>query len=316
MPERVDCNLCGGADSRVLYSLRDYRYFTDTVEWDVVRCQTCGLGYLNPRPTQDEIERYYPSRYFESRETMGERYQRQAEYVRDPRGKLLDVGAARGDFMEVMRRRGWDVEGIERFDGGNPYGLPIHRLSFPHESPLADGLFDVVTAWAVFEHLYDPKLAFQECVRMLRPGGSLIVQVPNLRSIYGRFSRLEDVPRHLYFYSPKTLRKYGERAGAKLERVLHVTDLFGGASGRGVLRLALARSVGKSVPEFFEIYRSSRSDRFTRWPYLSVAWTGVAAVERILIPDWAVRALRMSGQIIACFRRPVADAEPTHATTG
>jgi 2-polyprenyl-3-methyl-5-hydroxy-6-metoxy-1,4-benzoquinol methylase len=310
MPETVVCNLCGRDDPRPLFALRDYRLLVDNTEWNVVQCRSCGLGYVNPRPTTAEIARYYPQNYFDHRDRQSPRYQRQAEYVPGERGRLLDIGTARGDFLDVMARRGWEVTGIEPFEkAGNPHGMQIYSQRFPEECDLETENYDVITAWAVFEHLHDPLAAFRECARLLRPGGRLIVQVPNLRSIYSRWAKQEDVPRHLYFFSSKTLRAYGRSVGLELERIAHTTDLFGG-SGRGVLRLALVRALGRSTPEFFEIWRARRRDRFYRWPLLAVAWTGVAAVERILLPDWIVRAARISGQVVAEFEKPAAGLVP------
>ncbi len=127
---------------------------------------------------------------------------------------------------------------------GNPHGLPIHRAAFPEECDLPPGTYDVITAWAVFEHLRDPGEAFRVCQRLLRPSGRLVLQIPNPRSIYSRWAMQEDVPRHLYFFTPKTLRAYGARVGLRLTRVHHTTHLFGG-SGRGILRLALVRATGR-----------------------------------------------------------------------
>jgi 2-polyprenyl-3-methyl-5-hydroxy-6-metoxy-1,4-benzoquinol methylase len=304
MPEQVDCNLCGADDAAPLFRLRDYRLRVDDVEWNAVRCRRCGLGYLNPRPTPAESERYYPPVYF-ARDLQANRYRRQGEYVIAPPGRLLDIGTATGEFLAVMRERGWDVEGIEPArQAGNPHNLPIHRLPFPDTGELPDGAYDVVTAWAVFEHLRDPAAGFLSAARLLRPGGELILQVPNLRSIYSRWALQEDVPRHLYFFTPQTLRAYADRSGLRLERVVHTTDLFGG-SGRGVLRLLLLRALGRSIPEFFEVWRTPRRERFRRWPLLMPAWMVASGIERLLRADWVVRTLRISGQVVCYLRKPV-----------
>ena len=303
MPEEVACNLCGRSNARLLFRLRDYRLQVDDIEWNVVKCRHCALGYLNPRPTREEMRRYYPASYFEEREHQSQRYRRQAVYLRRDPGRLLDIGTARGDFLAVMAQLDWDVAGIEPFgDAGNPHGLPIHRQRFPEDCSLPDESYDAITAWAVLEHLHDPAAAFRECARLLRPGGLFVVQVPNLRSIYSRWAKQEDVPRHLYFFTEKTLRAYGGSVGLDLTRVWHTTDLFGG-TGRGVLRLALLRALGRSTLEFFEIWRTPRHERFRRWPLLAATWTGVAAVERVLLADWVVRAARISGQIVAQFEK-------------
>jgi 2-polyprenyl-3-methyl-5-hydroxy-6-metoxy-1,4-benzoquinol methylase len=307
MPERSSCNLCGSSEQKLLYRLADYRLRIDDRVWSVVKCKECGLGYLSPRPTTTEIDAYYPAAYFNGRggNNVRARYERQAAYVPATGTTLLDVGTGRGDFLLTMRARGWKVAGIEPSPAaGNPHGLEIHGLRFPEEAGVLSGPYDVITAWAVFEHLHDPLAAFRECCRLLRPGGHLIVQCPNLASVFGRFSRQEDVPRHLHFFSPKTLNLYGARTGLQLTRTIHTTSLFGG-SGRGVLRLVLVRSLGRSTEDFFTILRSPRRERFSRWPVLSVPWTVVAAVEHVLLADRFVRAARLSGQIVATFKKPL-----------
>jgi SAM-dependent methyltransferase len=314
MPEMVKCNLCGRDDARLLFRLRDYRLRVDDLEWNTVRCRSCGLGYLNPRPTVEEVGRYYPSDYFIRRGALIQRYRRLAAYVPGQQGRLLDIGTARGDFLLVMRDRGWDVTGIEPAEeANNPHGLPIHRMRFPESCDLPPSSYDVVTAWAVFEHLHDPLEAFRVCNELLRPGGRLIVQVPNLRSIHSRWAMQEDVPRHLYFFSPRTLRGYANRVGLELKRVAHTTDLFGG-SGRGVLRLALVRAWRGSTADYFDVVQTQRRERFRRWPLLAVAWTGVALIERAILADWIVRAARLSGQIVAEFQKPLTELCETDPT--
>lgn len=297
MPESVACNLCGDDNSELLYKARDYRLQVDDEEWNVVRCKSCGLGYLNPRPTPSEIERYYPAQYFD-RGGHTKRYKRMSRYLWGS-GRLLDIGTARGDFLAFMQTQGWEVEGIEPFGSENPHGLLIHHVHFPNGA--LPGKFDVITAWAVFEHLHDPALAFKTCAQMLVPGGRLIIQVPNARSIWFH-ARQEDAPRHLFFFTPKSLKRYAEQSGLKLSRrVHHTTDLFGGG-GRGILRLWLVRLTGRSVDEFFEIYRTPRRERFRRWPILATCWTAVGGLERVVLPNWLVRRFRVSGQIVMEFK--------------
>jgi SAM-dependent methyltransferase len=306
MPESVPCNLCGVDDATPLYFLKDYRFAIDDIEWPVVRCRRCGLGYVNPRPTLEEIGRYYPSEYFAHRGTLQRRYQRQTRYLPSGPGRLLDIGTGRGDFLAVIKVHGWEVDGLEPFESAaNPHGLRIHRLPFPEGvGDWEGGQFDVITAWAVFEHLHDPLAAFRVCTRLLRPGGRLIVQVPNLRSLRGRFGRAEDVPRHLYLFSPKPLATYGRRVGLSIECVDHVTDLFSGASGRDTLRYWAARATGKSTEEFFRIYRTPRAARFRTWPMTSALLMAAGLAGRVVAPDWLVKVANVSGEIVAIFSKP------------
>jgi hypothetical protein len=129
--------------------------------------------------------------------------------------------------------------------------------------------------------------------------------VPNLRSIYSRWAMQEDVPRHLFFFTPETLKAYAAEVGLELVCVHHTTDLFGG-SGRGILRLALVRATGRSVADFYEVWFTSPLDRFKRWPFLAMAWTVVSVAEHIVLADWIIRLARISGQIVVGFRKPQA----------
>lgn len=299
MPEQVACNLCGASASKPLFKLRDYRLQVDDILWRAVRCRSCGLGYLNPRPTRSEIGRYYPRDYFSHRVGHGARFEREAMFVPGPAGKLLDIGTAGGEFLEVMQRRGWDVLGIEPTGEPRP-GVPIIRSPFPEGCELPSDRYDCITAWAVFEHLHDPSAAFNECARMLRRGGRLIVQVPNLSSLWA-LALQEDVPRHLYFFDARSLAAYGEQAGLSMRRVHHTTKLFGG-SGRGVLRLLYSRALGKSVDEFFDTWRMPRRERWRSQPLFTAGWSACAAVEGVLLADRVVEAGRFSGQIVAEFQ--------------
>jgi 2-polyprenyl-3-methyl-5-hydroxy-6-metoxy-1,4-benzoquinol methylase len=305
MPESVPCNLCGSTVVRRLYTSRDYRLQVDDTEWSVVRCVRCGLGFLNPRPTREEAGRYYPSWYFSKRKGDMGRYRRLAEYVPAGSGRLLDVGTADGHFLELMRERGWTVAGVEP-GGSRPEsddrGLDIHYVPFPEGAGVLESAsFDVITAWAVFEHLHDPKGAFRECARLLKPGGKLVIQVPNLDSPVSRLPIKEDVPRHLYMYTPATLRKLGATASLKLDRVHHTPHLFGG-HGRGGAQYGVSRIAGQSLDEYFEMLHLTRPERFRRRPGLTAAWVAAAAAERVVLSSALVRALRMGNQIVCQFR--------------
>jgi hypothetical protein len=66
----------------------------------------------------------------------------------------------------------------------------------------------------------------------------------------------------------------------------------------------MARALGKSTREFFDIYRTPKRERFRRWPVTSVALTGAGLAGRVLIPDWLVRVARISGQVVAVYTKP------------
>lgn len=304
--ERVPCNLCGRADSEELYRCKDYRFQVDDREWPVVRCRGCGLAYLNPRPTRDQIGKYYPPEFFggRSREALERRYAIQTEYLTGlAPGRLLDVGCANGDWMQLMAERGWSVAGLEPSENAqNPFGLEIRRGAFPDAADFPPASFDVITAWAVFEHLHDPLAAFRKASELLRPGGRLIVLVTNINSLFSRYSYREDVPRHLYFFSESSLSRFGQSASLRLLSVAHDTRLYGGA-GRGTLGAQLWKRLGRPLDQYFKHRRAPIRQRLLSEPLLGTATLAVAALERALFTDGLARALRVNGHVVATLQK-------------
>ncbi|MBT9168834.1 MAG: Malonyl-(acyl-carrier protein) O-methyltransferase [Syntrophomonadaceae bacterium] len=138
-------------------------------------------------------------------------------------GKLLDVGCGNGQFLATMRELGWEVTGVEpdgqaakvaRERGLNVYEGVLEEITLP------DDTFDAITMSHVVEHLPDPIGTFGECKRILKKGGRLVVTVPNIESLGHRLYREAclnlDPPRHLFLFSPHTLRTCLERSGLQV----------------------------------------------------------------------------------------------------
>lgn len=303
--EQAPCNLCGSSTTKLLYQSQDFRYRIDQHVYDVVRCVRCGLAFVDPRPTPEAIGRYYPSRYYERRDDAVDsaRYSWLAEYLDDlTLGRLLDVGCARGGFLSEMARRGWNVAGVEPFlDDASAYGIAVYPDL--QDQRLKPGSFDAVTAWSVFEHFHDPMAAFARVAELLVPEGRLVLHVPNLRSIFSRFSYQEDVPRHLYFFSEDTLRRYAEAVGLRLASVAHDTRILDG-SGRGFLKLRLFELFGVSKVDYFAWGRlPGRAARWRARPALCALSQPVGMIERAVCAAPVRRIFRINGYIVATFER-------------
>src|SRR5215469_18187139 len=202
--EAVACNLCGSLDHELLYRMPDTLFFKE--KWfNVVECRQCGLGFVNPRPSFEEMGRFYPACYYEwfqkEQNFNDRRYEIEAAYVHRhmnpaPGRLLLDIGCANGDFPRVMQRHHWSVEGIEvSATSQRITDFPVYSVPFP-EIPIIEPRYDVVTAWAVLEHVHDPGAYFRKVAQVLRPGGIFVFNVPNFGSVTSRHLFREDVPRH------------------------------------------------------------------------------------------------------------------------
>jgi len=139
------------------------------------------------------------------------------------RGRLLDIGCGNGRFLNRMRSLGWQVAGVD-FDADavrvarNHYGLDA-RCGSADAVGFEPASFDVVTLDHVIEHLPDPRASLAAAASLLRPGGTLALATPNFASLDSRIHREDwhalDPPRHLYLFSPASIRRCVEgRDGA------------------------------------------------------------------------------------------------------
>lgn len=248
--EHISCDLCTSEDYIVRYRKPDNWLRGSLYQFCVVECLECGLVYVNPRPTMESMDGFYPAGYHSGRgpERLAKRYAVQKALLPDLSGKrVLDIGCARGDFLSYLLNTGavFEAYGVDAFSTG----VSDKRIHFDRALFTAvgyePGFFDLIMAWAVFEHLHRPRDYFAEAARVLKRQGRLIVLVTNSESIYGRYAFAEDVPRHTYHYSKKTLSRYGEAAGLTLNSVDYRDDIFDGR-GFGAFRFLAGKSIGFS----------------------------------------------------------------------
>lgn len=229
------CPLCGSADVQAIEA--------DEPPYLVYACRGCELGFVHPLPTVEALARAYGEAYYEpwqqqhvaARQQM---WQRRIERLQSlaPDGRLLDIGGGDGAFAAVAAAAGYRVEATEFSAAGAAQigqrvpSAAVHVGELV-ELGLPDAAFDVVTAWHSFEHMRDPFAALAEVRRILKPGGLLLMAVPNRHNrlmallyqlLKGRpyplFS-LKSKEIHLYHFTPASLRLALARSGFAVERI-------------------------------------------------------------------------------------------------
>lgn len=225
--ERASCCICGSARSRPYLTNWDRSHGQPGV-FTFVACRDCGHVYLDPRPTGEELDAYYPPNYRAHARALDDepnlltrlsrRYglrkrARELTRRRGQPGRLLDVGCGSGLFLDEMRRRGWDVAGVEPSSHAAAYA--VERLGLPVRATTLEAAcfqsqsFDAVTLWHVLEHVPDSRRTLEEARRLLRPNGVILAATPNRGSfdahLFGRYWAEWEAPRHLNVLDDATL---------------------------------------------------------------------------------------------------------------
>lgn len=219
---RIKCAFCGSDQYSLVVQAKDYRLHTTDQVFDLVRCLRCGLIYLNPRPDEGELSIFYPNTFYAEQTVMsrffsdflnGSKLREVASFKKT--GRILDVGCGEGGLIFAFKARGWAAFGVDTSKVAT--GLTGEKIGKQYtfngelkDCHFPDGYFDVVILNHVLEHVAHPNEELKEIGRILKDDGVLLLSVPNIDSFQfkicrGRWVHL-DVPRHLFHYSPATIR--------------------------------------------------------------------------------------------------------------
>lgn len=238
-----ECPLCGcGEADPFLEGARDLEYGTGGRHL-YRRCRSCSLVLMDPIPPFAEVATFYPADYHAYRE--GKRglagplkalysRKRAKEFARliGPTGHILEIGASDGEFLHHLQQVGdWQVSGVEldpemvsraRQKGMEIQHATLEQAAYPDES------FDLVVMSHLIEHVQDPVETMTETARVLKPGGYVVGETPNLDSwdyhLFGRYWGGFHVPRHLYLFSGATLARLLEKTGFADVRLTHAVQ--------------------------------------------------------------------------------------------
>ena len=218
----------------------------------MVRCGACGAGVTKPDASPEELASFYPSGYGPY-EQPGNPLVRLAstairawqgwlamrgfplDAARDlAPGRAVDVGCGRGDLGALLIRRGWQVTGVE--PSADACAVARERGIDARQGTLADvplepGAYEVAVFKHSLEHVTDPVADLRRVRDALRPGGLVLVTVPNFsswqrRRFGARWYHL-DLPRHRVHFTPAALRRALERAGMDPVRLDTSTSMVG-----------------------------------------------------------------------------------------
>lgn len=234
----TQCPICGSADFRQVLTAMDHTVSKE--HFPIAQCNACQVRFTQDVPDAESIGPYYKAEsYISHTDTRKGIVNRLYHTVRNltlrsklslvkevsgmSKGNLLDYGSGTGAFLDTMKTAGWQVSGLE--PDGTARGVAKQRYDIDLKAPgelhdMPPASFDVITLWHVLEHVHDLHHTLDGLEKALKPGGTLLIAVPNYTSgdavHYGEFWAAWDVPRHLYHFSPASMRTLLLRHGMEV----------------------------------------------------------------------------------------------------
>lgn len=231
------CSLCGSTRHQVLFPAKlppggpfDPLLFrqssTNNYTLRVVRCLDCGLIYNDPRESEADLAKLYMSvvddDYLAEKEAKLANFQHNLDSIEKfiQRGVLLDVGCGHGHFLSLADPKRWERIGVEPAgdtaeSARRNYNLTVYNTTID-ESPIKPNSVDACALIHVAEHVFDPLKLMQKVHTILKPGGIVYLETPN---IGGKLAHWVGrnwwfiMRFHVHYFTPATMRHLCEKAG-------------------------------------------------------------------------------------------------------
>ncbi|MBS3952820.1 MAG: class I SAM-dependent methyltransferase [Methylomicrobium sp.] len=227
----LPCAVCGNNQTKIIAKKdRNGQPLTN------VMCVNCGLVWVDPQPTIECTEKFYSSEYRKQykkafqpkhkhcyREALRaiDRTTRFLSVYRDGM-RVLDVGSGAGFFAYILQRMGILIDGIEPNEEYANYALSNLHLNTIRTGFLRDltteNEYDLITINHVFEHLPNPREAMLQIHKLLKKGGHVLMEIPNIEATYHAPNKIFHVG-HLYWYNPNTIRALALQLGFVIDDV-------------------------------------------------------------------------------------------------
>ncbi len=284
---KTGCPICGIDNVEKLLEAPD-RFHGRQQFYGLLRCPACSLVWLSGPPSPEKMGEHYGTDYDRSVASAGDspdRWKGRRNVLSQHKsgGSLLDLGCSSGGFLSSMRSPSWKLYGIEMSEevarkaeassGAEVFVGDILDAPFPPNS------FDAITCFHVFEHLYHPREILERVAYWLKPGGIFYAMMPNIDSagahIFKSYWYALELPRHLYHFSPTSLKNLASSVGLQEVSVTTHREVFVEQSTRYILdemcrRAGVPRTpLAKARPRTFLRKASRKMFRLTLLPILN-----------------------------------------------
>ena len=250
--EKISCPICNSIDNKKPFiTLKDRFLLNDNINFTLTKCQ-CDFIFLNPRPLESNISKYYSNESYTSHKRKGffynllqkfsfswkERLIKQYIYSKD--SLILDYGSGKGELATYLNNKNYKVETFE----------PILQNKNTNNK-LVNKKYDLIMLWHSIEHIHNINSALLNIDDMLNKNGTLIIACPNIDAIEKKYFKSKwvayDAPRHLYHFNLKSINSLLDKYSLKVETTKNMYQ-----------------------DTFYNIYLSSKSTSFSMLRFMTV----------------------------------------------
>ncbi len=283
----VKCFICNGLNfTTIISDCIDYEYGV-RYNAKLIECGNCGLCVIDPKPSFTDLHGFYKNNYanYSSSKNYITKllvwlYQKKnAAEVIDligKEGKILDVGCADGQYFDLLKNKGnWDLFGTDlsqqAADNAKEKGYEVY-IGELERLDLQENYFNIVRMNHVIEHVIEPKATFDKIKKILKPGGYLILETPNVScpdfKIFKRYWGALHFPRHIHLFSNSNIEIFIKNSGMVLKKVEHTLMTTGWALG--IQNILINKYRIKSI-----------NGRILIYPFLLIGFIPVLFLQRI-----------------------------------
>lgn len=254
------CDVCGAKDWRQLFATSD-RLRLSTEPFSIIECAQCKVWRTLPEMSEEELGQFYPNDYWggePTEEWIQNSQSDKTDFIKQCQlegGRILDVGCGAGFFLRALPEKSWLRYGVEI--GSEAAKAAAASLGQEHifqgtliESKFEKASFDVITFWSALEHTNEPRMNLVEARRIMKPGGTIVIQVPNAASYQAKIFKGNwfslDAPRHRYHFNLQNLKQILEATGFTIYHSTFQSKVHNSHALRQSLK---ARLWHKSIPK-------------------------------------------------------------------
>jgi len=243
----TSCPACFASSIHLVLTAKDYTVSGN--EFEIWECAECTVRFTQHAPDAAAIKAYYQSEnyishtntkkglvnrlyHFARKQTLAGKRRLVVSSVNKSAGKplhsgkLLDIGAGTGAFVQHMQMHGWQAMGLEPDEKARQRAAETQQVALlPIETleTMEENSFDAITMWHVLEHVHALPAYLLQLKKIIKPEGVVFIAVPNYTAydadVYKSYWAAYDVPRHLYHFSPASMKQLLKKYDLRLHAV-------------------------------------------------------------------------------------------------